>query len=105
MQMMVMCILHSPHNKVTSSESGKLCGWPFERDDRNFAGRLLLISSIGRKYFYCFLKRLFSLTAVENAGGGLKFLTANLNRNFRVSQQVEIPLGMFWRASFGCDCE
>src|SRR2546426_1354740 len=89
--------LHTP--------SGELFGWPFERNDRNFASRLLLISGIGRKYFYCSLKRLFSLIAGENQGRGLKFLTANLDRHFRVSQQVEIPLGMFRMASFGRDCK
>src|SRR2546429_5088069 len=82
---------------------GELCGWPFEGDDRNFAGRLLLILAIGGKYFYCPLKRLFSLIAGENAGGSSKFLTANLNRNFRVSQQVEIPIRMFRMPSFGRD--
>ena len=44
-----------------------------------------MISGIGGKYFYCSLKRLFSLIAGENPGCGLKFLTANLNHNFRVS--------------------
>src|SRR2546423_14033844 len=87
------------------STSGELFGWPFERNDRNFAGRLLLISGIGRKDFYCSLKRLFSLIAAENPGRGLKFLTANLDRHFRMSQQVEIPLGMFRMASFGRDCK
>ena len=79
---------------------GELCGWPFEGDDRNFAGRLLLILAIRGKYFYCPLKRLFSLIAGENAGGGSKFLTANFDRNFRVGQQVEIPIRMFRMPSF-----
>src|SRR5207247_7128703 len=83
------------------STSGELFGWPFECNDRNFAGRLLLISSIGGKYFYRSPKRLFSLIAGENPGCGIKFLATNLNRNFRVSQQVEIPLRMFRMASFG----
>jgi hypothetical protein len=61
--------------------SGELFSWPFKGDDRNFAGRLLLISGIGGKYFYCSLKRLFSLIAGENPGCGLKFLTANLDRH------------------------
>src|SRR5260370_463025 len=87
------------------STSGELFGWPFECNDRNFAGRLLLICAIGRKYFYCSLKRLFSLIAGENPGGGIKFLATNLNRNFRVSQQVEIPLRMFGIASFGRYCK
>jgi len=64
---------------------------------------LLLILPIGGKYFYCSLKRLFSLIAGENAGGGSKFLTANFDRNFRVGQQVEIPIRMFRMPSFGRD--
>src|SRR5260221_5651369 len=83
----------------------ELFGWPFECNDRNFAGRLLLIGGIGGKYFYCSRKRLFSLIARENPGGGIKFLTTNLNRNFRVSQQVQIPLRMFRIASFGRYCK
>ena len=79
---------------------GELCGWPFEGDDRNFAGRLLLILAIRGKYFDCSLKRLFSLIAGENASGGSKFLTANFDRNFRVGQQVEIPIRMFRMPSF-----
>ena len=86
------------------STSNELFGWPFECNDRNFAGRLLLISSIGGKYFYRSPKRLFSLIAGENPGCGIKFLATNLNRNFRVSQQVEIPLRMFRMASFGRYC-
>ncbi len=94
-----------PHQYVIADDkpmhctSGELFGWPFECNDRNFAGRLLLICGIGRKYFYSSPKRLFSLIAGENPGCGIKFLATNLNRNFRVSQQVEIPLRMFRMAS------
>src|SRR5216684_3178572 len=82
---------------------GELFGRPFECNDRNFAGRPLLIAGIGGKYFYRSRKRLFSLIARENPGGGIKFLATNLNRNFRVSQQVQIPLRMFRMASLSTE--
>src|SRR5260370_36195854 len=83
---------------------GELFGWPFECNDRNFAGGPLFIGAIGGKYFYCSRKSLFSLIARENPSGGIKFLATNLNRNFRLSQQVQRPLRMVLIASVGHYC-
>jgi hypothetical protein len=64
-----------------------------------------LILAIPGIYFYRSLKCLFTLFAGENAGSSVKFLLSNLDRNFRVSQYVEIPIRMFRVASLGPDCK
>src|ERR1019366_1008475 len=80
-----------------------LVGWPFEGNHRNFAGCLLLILSVRRKDFCGPCKRMFTFFTCKNTCSGLKFLRSNLNGNFWMGQQVEIPIGMARVSTFGCN--
>lgn len=96
----------------SAPRSGELHGWPwpdtkllafvarpFERDDWNFARRFLLIFSIRWEDIHRFLKRPGTLSAREDSGGRLELLLPDFNRHHRMSQHIEVSLGILDRTA------